>query len=172
MNELNNFYQSLLNIRQKDEETTIKNIVLEETQILKKQTTDLTGLCKYIATQIEGRLKQANISTYWIDLQELVSVDHTILIAEYMYNNQLKRFLIDPTYQQFTKNNQYHLIKLKQWPSEKLGKTILEPLLTKGLTPIDNQTFKNYINSFTDTNIDITLDNYLLNEKINPSKKR
>ena len=172
MSELHNFYQSLLNLRQKDETERIKEIVLEEKQKLTNQTTDLTGFCKYIASQIEYRLNQLNIHTYWIDLKDIIQVDHVILIAEYMTNNKLKRILIDPTYNQFTKNSNYKLVKLKEWPSEKLDSNILNSLLTEGIIEIDDNKFINYINSFTDKNLHISLDSYLMTERIGKKFKR
>lgn len=172
MEELQKFYQSILNIRQKDVYDIIKTITLEESKIIHQQTKDLTGYCKYIAFQIESRLKKENINTYWIELNDIVNVDHVVLIAEYMLNNKLKRILIDPTFSQFTKDDKHQLVRLKEWPSEKIDKNLLNNLLTDGITEINNNTFNNYLNSFGSINYEICLDNYLLKQKIGKIPKR
>jgi len=162
LSDLQKFYQSILNIRQQESAfDTIKSIVQEERNLIYKSTTDLTGYCKYIATQISTRLKERNIKTYQIDLKDIVSIDHTILIAEYLENNNLKRILIDPTYSQFTKNENYKLINLSVWPSEKLDKNFLTTLLNDGIIEIDDVSFKHYLNSFGPSNYEIYLDDLL-----------
>lgn len=172
MSDLYNFYQSILNIRKQDQFNTIKNIVLEERQKLNNITNDVSGFCKIIASQIEEKLKNANITTYWLDLNNIISIDHVILIAEYMTDTGIKRILIDPTYQQFTKMDNHKLIKLQEWPSTRLDKNILNDLLTDGITEINEARFQNYLNSFGEYNLDISLDNYLLEQKIGKNKKR
>lgn len=172
LKDLHSFYQSILNLRQNDAFEPIKNIVSNEQTKLSNYTDDVTGYCKYIASQIETSLNKVNIYTYWIDLNDLASIDHVILIAEYMTNNKVKRILIDPTYKQFTKSANTKLIKLKEWPSERLDKDILNDLLTDGITKIDDNNFKNYLNSFGTTNFDVSLDDYLLEQKLNRRLKR
>ena len=165
MNDLQKFYQSILNIRQQEKALeTIKSIVQEERNLIYKSTTDLTGYCKYIATQISTRLKEKNIKTYQIDLKDIVSIDHTILIAEYKENDTLKRILIDPTYSQFTKNENYKLISMSVWPSEKLDRNFLTTLLNDGIIEIDDAKFKHYLNSFGTPNYEIYLDDLLYQE--------
>ena len=94
MDDYQKFTQFILNIRQKDVYSTIKTITLEERTKLYNLINDLTGYCKYLASQIEYRLKKENITTYWIDLNEITLVDHVILIAEFMSESKLKRILI------------------------------------------------------------------------------
>ena len=179
MSEYKDFINSILNIKQKytqnpneDIYSLLKTIISEEKNIIYKETKDLTGYCKYIATQIYDRLRQENITTYWIELNTVADIDHTILIAEYKKNNEFKRFLIDPTYSQFTKNDKYNLVKLEEWPSEKLDKDILNDLLEIGLTELNSQKFNNYLNSFTNLNDNIDLDEFLHNNLFKRKFKR
>ena len=44
-----------------------------------------TGYCKYVASQIEERLRNESIHTYWIDLNDIISIEHVVLIAEFRY---------------------------------------------------------------------------------------
>lgn len=170
MGEYNDFINSILNIKQgyssnsdKDIYNLLKKIIFEEKSIIYKETKDLTGYCKYIATQIYERLRNEDFTIYWIELNKIVGVDHTVLIVEYKTNKQLKRFLIDPTYSQFTKNDKYNLVKLKEWPSEKIDKDILKDLLETGLTELNTHKFNNYLNSFNKLNNYMDLDNFLYN---------
>ena len=172
MDDFQKFTQQILNLRQINSTETIKKITLEERDKLYKHTNDLTGYCKYIASQIEERLKNENIHTYWIDLNDIISIDHVVLIAEFNHNSKLRRILIDPTYTQFTKNDKYKLINLKKWPSELLDNSIVEKLLKDGIIEIDDNIFKKYINSFKDTNYDVNLDEYLFNQRIGKKMKK
>ncbi|MBQ8682061.1 MAG: hypothetical protein IJ509_04040 [Bacilli bacterium] len=172
MSDLNNFYQSILNLRQRDVFDTIKTIVLEERTKLNNTTNDLTGFCKYIASQIEDRLTKENIRVYWVDLNDITNVDHVILIAEYMSQSKMNRVLIDPTYSQFTKDDKHQLVTLKEWPSERLDKNILKDLLTNGVTQLDDNKFQNYLNSFGEINWNISLDDYLLKQQLGKGIRR
>ena len=129
--DLYSFYNSILNIGNTSKEVIIK-IVLEEKKKLEDKTSNLDGFCKYIANQIDVRLKELNIKTYKIDLKNIVDVDHVVLIAEYKVNDQIKRLLIDPTFSQFQKSENKILVKLDKWPSDKLDSSILNPLLENG----------------------------------------
>ena len=172
MSDLNSFYNSILNLRQIDVFDTIKNIVLEEKTKLSNYTNDLTGFCKYIASQIEDRLIKENIRTYWIDLNDITDIDHVVLITEYMWQSKITRVLIDPSYSQFTKDDKHQLVGLKEWPSERLDKNILNDLLTTGVTKLDDNKFQNYLNSFGENNLNISLDDYLLKQQLGKGIKR
>lgn len=161
MNSYNDFCKNILNIRNYNMLDKIKQIVGEEKKTLFNKTNDLAGYCKYIASLIENRLKDINIRTYWLDLNDLIEVDHVVLIAEYKYNNEVRRVLIDSTYQQFVKRENARLLKFKTWPSEKLDKRILEELLQNGLIELNDSIFNNYLSSFG-KQIDINLDEFLL----------
>ena len=65
MENINDFYNSILNIRDVDYSDKIKSIVLQEKRKLESKITDTTGFCKYIASQIENKLRDLNIKTYW-----------------------------------------------------------------------------------------------------------
>lgn len=102
----------ILNIRDRDYSEIIQQIVLKHRNDLLEKTNDLTGFCKYLANQIELDLKQIGIKTYYIDLNPM-NIDHVFLIAEFKFENKMKRILIDPTYIQFTKDNTKKKLNLK-----------------------------------------------------------
>lgn len=162
-NDLNSFYNSILNIgKTKDYELDILNIISEEVNSLSKHTKSFDGFCKYLAEKISIRLNELGIRNDIVDLNKVLNIDHVFIICEYMYNGNLRRFLIDPTYSQFTKTEGMEIVKFKVWPSEKLDKKLLEDLLTKGITSIDSNTFSNYLSSFKEKDIDVNLDEFLM----------
>lgn len=165
--QVNFSYNSILHI---DKKEIIKNIVKKEKEKLLFKTQDLAGFCKYIANQIECELKEKSITAYYIDLNEIVGIDHVFLIAEYMSDKILKRILIDPTISQFVKSEEKQLLKLQNWPSEKMDSEMLENLLKNGMVEIDNWLFNNYINSFNSVNQNINLDEYLLEKRLGKIK--
>ena len=167
MTTLNDFYKSLLNINNIDHTKEISDIVKSELVLLKRETDDLTGFCKYLAHAIYDRLKETNISSNIIDLNELVGVDHVILIT-----NTKPRILIDPTFIQFNKTSDKKLVGLSKWPSEKIDKELLKKLLDEGYIEVSNTIFNNYINSFTDIPLNIDLENYILEMKLNHKNGR
>lgn len=168
MSELNNFYNSILNINNKNQKEEIIRIVLEERKDLSNHVNQLDGFCKYLANQIACRINReiSGVHTYEIDLNDLVSVDHTILIAEYMSDFQMKRLLIDPSISQFVKKANTQLVKLNKWPGDEIDKNILFDLIKYGVVEVDNLSFQNYLDSFTELNIKIDLEDYLLQNKI------
>lgn len=166
-----NYIDKLLNIRDIDYSQKIYDIVSEEKQELLKNANDLSGFCKYIANQIEVRLKELGVKTYLIDLYD-INIDHVFLICEYRHQDKMIRYLIDPTYIQFTKDIGKKLINLKEWPSDKIDKNILKELLTKGMVKLDNQVFQNYLNSFNYQENNINLDDYLLNLRLSKLSKK
>ena len=166
-----NYIDKLLNIRDINHSNQIQIIVSEEKTNLLKQTDDLAGFCKYIANQIEVRLKELGIKTYLVDLYD-INIDHVFLICEYRYQDQMVRYLIDPTYIQFTKDIGKTLINLQEWPSEKLNPNTLKALLTNGLIKLDNEIFNNYLQSFDYPDKDLDLDNYLLNYRMSKLSKK
>lgn len=117
MDDVYSFYDSILNIGNKNNKDLIIKIVKEEKNRLLRETNDLSGFCKYIASQIQEVLNINNIKSDLIDLNELLGVDHVILVSEYKEKNQINRVLIDPTFEQFTKSNNKQLLTLEQWPS-------------------------------------------------------
>lgn len=83
MTNINKFYSSILNIRSYNSKDKIEKIVCEEKDKLMKETIDLTGFCKYIASIIEERLRNELINVTYLDLNEIIGVNHVILISEY-----------------------------------------------------------------------------------------
>lgn len=173
MSSLYDFYNSILNIGNKDKELDIKRIALDEREKLTDKVLELDGFCKYLANQVEYRIGQeiSGVHTYKIDLSELVFVDHTILIAEYMANSNMKRLLIDPSFSQFVRKDNSSLIKLDEWPGDKIDKGLLFNLLNSGVVEVNNNSFKNYLDSFGYVNDNFNLDDYLLESKIGHIRK-
>lgn len=90
-----------------------------------------------------------SIRNYWIDLNYLINVDHVILIAEYRTEKGMEHLLIDPSFTQFTKQENKNLLKFTEWSSEKIkNKTIVDDLITTGVTEIDDKKWQDYISSF------------------------
>ncbi len=173
MNSLYDFYNSILNIEGKDKEADIKAIVFDEREKLADKVLEFDGFCKYLANQIEYRIVQdiSGVHTYKIDLNDLVYVDHTILIAEYMTNSNMKRLLINPSFSQFVRKDNSNLVKLVEWPGDKIDRNLLSNLLTSGVVEVNNDSFKNYLNSFGRVDDNFSLDNYLLEGKIGHTRK-
>ena len=162
---MNEFYKSILNINNKDRSEEIQKIVKEEVSKLQLETPDLTGFCKYISYALYDRLKEININSNIIDLSELVSVDHVILITD-----TEPRILIDPTFSQFTKTEDKILVGLDFWPSEKIEKQILNDLLNQGCIKLNQEKFQNYMKSFTADEINFDLEEIILDNKLNSKK--
>ena len=94
MEDIYSFYRSILNIKNEDQKEKIKNIVKNEKEKLLSKVESLDGFCIYIASQIQNQLNKNGITTYYVDLNELVQVDHVVLISEYLYQGKTKRILI------------------------------------------------------------------------------
>lgn len=160
---LNDFYNSILNIGStKDYELDILSIVSNEVKELSKHTDSFDGFCKYLAEKISIKLNGLGIRNDIIDLNSVLNIDHVFIICEYMYKGNLKRFLIDPTYSQFTKKEGMSIVRFDVWPSEKLSKEILDDLLNKGMVQINSESFSNYLSSFRKNKVDVNLDEFLM----------
>lgn len=176
MQNLYDFYNSILNIKKEDNtniEAIIKKVVLEEKELIKGISKDLEVFCKILATNISERLKDYGIKTHWIDLQELTGIDHVVLISEYKSKQETKRVLIDPSYVQFVKKNDAKLLKLETWPSEKLAdKTIMQDLLETGITELNDTKWKDYLQSFSKEKITTNLNQFLLEQSLEKITKK
>lgn len=177
MNDFSEFCQRILNIDSRDKKEIIQKVVDEEKKDLLLHSENIEGFCKYIANQILYRLqKMGGIRTYLIDLNEIVLFDHVFLIVEYRNNNLLKRVLIDPTFNQFKKKENNILCELQNWPYEKMRNAkFFEDLTMKGTFEIDDESFNQYLNAFTNEMIYVSLDNYLKElqfKNLNGGKKR
>lgn len=165
MNNIDDFYNSILNIRLQ-ENTKVKDLVQGITknavEEVKKVAPTLDGFCKFLASEIQEKLDQNGIRNYWIDLNELVNVDHVVLIAEYRTTMGMQHILIDPSFQQFVKQENKKLIKLDNWPSEKIkDKNMVEDLIKTGVAELDERRWSDYVTGFTEHSQNITLNNLL-----------
>lgn len=171
MKDIYSFYNSILNIANKNTESvekTVKEITQEETEKVLALSPSLDGFCKYLASQIKKQLDDNGIKSYWIDLEDIVSVDHVVLIAEYRAQDSIQRLLIDPSFQQFTKKENFKLVSLEEWPSEKIrDKSIVTDLLETGVTPLNQERWQDYISSFAKDSIETDLDMFLLTTSLN-----
>lgn len=173
MDNIYNFYNSILNIRNIDYEKEIEKIISEEKQTILIKTNDLSGFCKYIALAIKERLNSINVKTYYIDLNDILCVDHVFLIAEYKCEEGLKRFIIDPTFIQFVKKDNLKLQKLNDWPNEKISDyKLVRQLLNKGFIEIDNEIFNNYMNAFNDKKAVYNIEQFLLEKALESISKK
>lgn len=173
MVDINSFYNSILNIDTRDKTKDIKSIVLEERRKLTDQVEELDGFCKYIANQIRYQisLKLSGVHVYYLNLEELVGVDHVALIAEYMNNDNLVRLLIDPTFLQFVRKDNNKLVYLDFWPSDKItDKDLVHNLIDSGVSIIDNDRFQQYVNSFSSIYTEYNLDTFLNSTSIKNRK--
>lgn len=165
MSNLDSFYTNILNIRKNNYEEILKEIVLKNKKELILNNSSLEGLCKVLANSIIDDLKAyPGITINVLDLNELIGVDHVSLIDSF-YQNALKRYLVDPSFTQFTKSDNKKLIGFNKWPSELIDKEILNNLLMNGLTPIDDYVLNNYLNSFLEFK-----ENFSLEETIKAKK--
>ncbi len=164
MNNYNNFVSSILNIKNEDKKQKIIKIVQQEKKKLLEKVESVEGFCKYLAAQIEYNLKQIDpsIIVYYLDLKEIIGkIDHVALVVEYYYNGQNRLLLIDPTFYQFTEQQNKRLIELKAWPSSKMAQSLVSELLNTGVIDLDEEVFNDYLNSFLQERTFFSLNDYL-----------
>ncbi len=168
MSDISEFIDSILNIRVVDEKET-KKLIERVVRDVKEEVNDVTsvmdGFCRFLASSIQFSLNNCQIKNYWIDLNELIGIDHVVLIAEYRTEEGMKRELIDPSFSQFTKEDNKELIKLEEWPSERIeDKDMVKDLLTTGVTSLDDNRWQEYLSSFGEPTQEISLDRLLRGE--------
>src|SRR5574344_1087525 len=118
-----------------------------------------------MAYEIKNKLKEKNIYTYLVDLEELIYVDHVVLIAEYKEDNQLKKLLIDPTFSQFIRPEKS--LDIAFYPGDRIvDKIFLNNLLVHGVVDIDNNSFNMYLNAFTKAKNNVDLNSYLIDVRL------
>lgn len=152
---MNEFYESILNIRKCDKEVVVKNIfniVLDELADVTSYVNNMEGLCKVLSNNVKCRLDEEKISNKIINIKDLgTQVEHEFIIANFKdLDNKINYILIDPTYRQFLKREGKPL-HFDKWPSTLLDESnseLLESLLNLGFSEINSESFKNYINSF------------------------
>lgn len=158
MQDINNFYYKLLNIKQKenDIEPIIARVINIELQTLLSQVEEVDGFCMYLACNIGDTLSKNGINISYQNISDILNINyfHYFLIANTMINDEIKYYLIDPSYIQFLKKeNQVLTNKFKRWPGEilnqtQLGKITLKKLIKDGYTMIDENSMKLYLGSF------------------------
>ena len=166
MSNLDSFYTNILNIRKNNYEEVLKEIVLKNKKDLLLNNSSLEGLCKVLANNIMADLKAyPGITVNVLDLNELIGVDHVALIVSF-YQNGLKRYLVDPSFTQFTKDNNKTLIGFNEWPSDLIDENVLNALLSLGFTSVDDYTFNNYLNSFLEFKGEFSLEEILKHKEM------
>ena len=152
---MNEFYESILNIRKYDKKAVIENIfniVLDELDDVASYVNNMEGLCKVLSNNVKCRLDEEKISNKIINIKDLgTNVEHEFIIANFKdLDNKINYILIDPTYRQFLKREGKPL-HFNEWPSTLLDESnseLLESLLNLGFSEINSESFKDYINSF------------------------
>jgi hypothetical protein len=155
-NDLNSFYYDLLNISKRTNALdTINNIVSQNKKELKDIGGSVEGLCKVAANNISLELHSKNIMHRILNTKEILECyEHVFIIACYKEQEKLNYILIDPTYEQFYEQQDRILMpSFEAWPSTVLcktgkGKSLLNNLLTKGYSAIDEVDVKLYLGSF------------------------
>lgn len=165
---MNEFYESILNIKKCNRDIVIKKIneiIIEELNDVSKYVNNMEGLCKILSNNIKCRLDNENIKNFKVNIKNLgATIDHEFLILSFKnQENKTEYILIDATYCQFKERKEKPL-HFENWPAKKLCESnneILTNLLKNGFTLIDENSFKNYINSFE---IDYNFEDILLNK--------
>lgn len=163
---MNEFYESILNIKKYNKEIVMKKIneiILEEINNVAIYVNNMEGLCKELSNNIKYRLDDEKIKNIKVNIRNLgAKTEHEFLIASFKnQDGNINYLLIDATYSQFNVKKEKPL-HFSTWPTERLEKTnreLLNSLLKKGFTEINEETFKNYINSFE---IDYNFEDVLL----------
>jgi len=93
MDNISEFYNSILNINGKDKEEEIKRIVREEKEDLSGRTDELDGFSKYLANQIKCRINEE---------KSLIKLDENTyfytLSRRFAYGNRFLRQIRDGKY--------------------------------------------------------------------------
>lgn len=179
MKDINNFYYKLLNINQKETniEPIIARVINFELQTLLSQVKEVDGFCMYLTCNIGETLTKAGVNISYQNISDILNIDyvHHFLIANTIINDEIKYYLIDPSYTQFLKKEKHLLTdKFKEWPGEVLkttilGQKVLEKLVKDGYTMIDEIGMQLYLGSFINESdirkIDFKLDSTITNGK-------
>lgn len=165
---MDEFYESLLNIKYYDQEkvlTEIKKIIQEELSDVLEYTHDMEGLCKVLSNNIKCRLDDVNLKNKKINISDFNKPEHEFVLASFKDGRKkINYILIDPTYRQFLEKDE-KLLHYNNWPATLLknsNESLLNDLLNCGCSIINEESFKNYMNSFEiETTLkDIILESY------------
>lgn len=182
--DLHSFYYDILNISKKNnnkELDVISDIVSHNKIELLNIAGSVEGLCKVIANNMSVELNKNAVMHWVLNTKDILnSYEHVFIVACFKQDNDLKYVLLDPTYEQFvTKENHVLLSSFTSWPSLILtktdqGKKLLQNLLNKGYSDIDETDINLYLGSFineVDVNkVGFKLDSILVNGSKNKSK--
>lgn len=162
---MNEFYESLLNIKYYDYNKVlkeIKKIINEELSDVVEYTHDMEGLCELLSNNVKCRLDDINIKNNKVNINNFNKPKHEFLLASFKDTDKKVNYvLIDPTYSQFLEKNE-KLLHFNNWPSTLLkqsNEVLLTDLLNCGCSIVDEKSFKDYMNSFE---IDCTLEDIIL----------
>lgn len=149
----NDFYYKLLNIRQQN--LNISKIIEENIQKvvnpIKKTNNDLERLCKVISNNLYIELKDKGLNVQIINLGDFNLYEHIFLLIREIKPDNINYYLVDPTFIQF--KDKYPYNNLKDNNSD-----LLNNLMIKGYKQIDNFELEDFINSFSDSYINIDID--------------
>ena len=143
---MNEFLERITNLRGLNYEQLIQQSVEHQLEAIHQAVpdsdqleTDLTGMCKVLASNIQAELHQAGIQARLLDFSEIADVDHWSLIVERADGG----YIIDPSYQQFcTQPGQRFFDQKLANPS------IADNLKTQGYHKATQQDLADYLASF------------------------
>lgn len=148
---MNEFFESITNLRQLDYEQQIQKIVDTQLQtVLDELAThaldqDLTGMCKILASNIQADLQQVGIQARLMDFNKLSGVDHWSLIVE----RPAESYIIDPSYKQFCQQDSRQMKGNKTFFDQKLTNPLIAANLhTQGYHKATQDDLADYLNSF------------------------
>lgn len=165
MSNIYDFYSKILNIKDENIENVVSEKIIAELDNIKEINSDISGFCRVIGINLYDSLKKDNINVIKVDLNDLIKVDHLILLVKYYYNNEDVTLLIDPTFSQFVPKDNKKLIKFKNWPGNKISSILKEELLNKGYLKVNNERFNDYLNAFLDVKEYFSLEEIFYSEK-------
>lgn len=162
---MDNFYESILNLRKFSKEDVLKElkiIIEEEISDARDYSETMDGFCKIISNNIKLRLDELNLNSTLVNLRDYNSIiDHEFVLSSFKdKSKKVFYLLIDPTYSQFVKRNDSKL----EYPIQLLENSnyeLLTNLLNFGYSIIDNESFKNYMDSFK---LNLTIDEIILSK--------
>lgn len=144
-------YNEILHIEPEDDKqikSIIKNITLGEREDIMELSQDLGMFSNFLITEIKSKLDEYGIDNTLIDLDDVIGITHTIIIAEYKTPSD-KKILVDPSYVQ---------VRTAIIPD-------FEDLEKDGITEINDTGWNTYLTSISSTHKNRNLGELLIAQK-------
>ena len=172
---MDSFYDNLLNIGKKTLEEKVyqellKKIVKEEKEEYETKYENLDRLCKFMANNINYKLKNENIDSKIINTKHIYDMyEHEFVMSSIVVDKNINYYLIDPTYSQFMDKGKFGpnmIYPVDILNSSTEGRILLDNLLKYGYSKVDDNDIKRYFGSLmyeSDINkIDVTISDLIL----------